>query len=333
MRKIRILLSLFILLSVLSPNTFAAKNGIINVSMNGGNVQVREVPIILNGQAVSLDDPSFIHIDRTLVPLRFVAESFGAEVDWIQKTKTAVVTLNNKKINLTIDSPNVTIDKNKVLLDTNSIPKLVTFANKNDAKTMVPIAFISNVFGFEVGYDEVKKQPFINAEKEEDEVVELEPETEVEKPKEEPKEEEPKEEKPKEEPKEEPNKNEISPEEMLTLNRVKGIYLDSVNGKQAIVVEGSKETKYNVTRMSNPERVIIDIMDSAFLDGPYFEYDYDLSFIKGVRASQFSGDNNYPTGSRIVRVVLDAKAGELDPNVNIEVDRNGRLVIYPKYFF
>ena len=333
MRKIRILLSLFILLLIFSANSFAAKNEIINVSMNGSKVSVREVPIILNGQAVVLDDPSFIHIDRTLVPLRFVAESFGAQVDWVQKTKTAVVTLNDKKINLTIDSPNVTINKDSVKLDKNSIPKLVTFANKDDAKTMVPIAFISTVFGYEVGYDEVKKQPFINGETKpiEDETVDLEPETEL-KPEPEPEPEPVPEKTPdKEEVKEEieVNKNIISPEEMKNLNQIKGIYLEYINGKQVIVVDGSKDTKYNVSRISNPERVIIDIMDSAFIEGDYFEYDYDLSFIKKVRASQFSGDKNYPAGQRIVRVVLDTKTGEIDPNVNVEVTQ-GKLVIYPK---
>lgn len=316
MRKIRLLLSLFILLLVFSLNTFAAKDEIINVSMNGSNVAVREVPIILNGQAVVLDDPSFIHIDRTLVPLRFVAESFGAEVDWIQKTKTAVVTLNNKKINLTIDSPNVTINQDTVKLDANSIPKLVTFANKNDAKTMVPIAFISNIFGFEVGYDEVKKQPFINAEmapeEDEDIPIELDPEIIEDIINEENK-----------------DKDIISNEEMENLNRISDIYLDYINGKQAIVVDGTKDTKYNVFKLTNPERVIIDIMDSAFIKGDYFEYAYDISFIKKIRASQFVGDNNYPIGQRIVRVVLDAKDGEIDPNVNIEME-NGKLVIYPK---
>lgn len=319
MRKIRMLLSLFILLLVFSPNTFAAKNEIINVSMNGNNVEVREVPIILNGQAVVLDDPSFIHIDRTLVPLRFVAESFGAEVDWVQKTKTAIVTLNDKKINLTIDSPNVTINKDSVKLDTNSIPKLVTFANKDNAKTMVPIAFISSIFGYEVGYDEVKKQPYINAEKmpeedDDDEAIELLPETDEDKVKDEEK---------------ENDKVIISPEEMKNLNRISDIYLDYLNGKQAIVVDGTKETKYNIIKLTNPERVIIDIMDSAFIEGDYFEYAYDISFVKGIRASQFAGDNNYPAGQRIVRVVLDAKDGEIDPNVNIEM-QNGKLVIFPK---
>ena len=319
MRKMKILLSLFILLLVFSPNTFAAKNEVIKVSMNGSNVSVREVPIILNGQAVVLDDPSFIHIDRTLVPLRYVAETFGANVDWIQKTKTAVVTLNNKKVNLTIDSPNVTIDKDIVILDANSIPKLVTFANRDDARTMVPVRFISEVFGFEVGFDEEKQQPFINSEKEEeeeDEAIELLPEIDIDKDKD------------KEKDKEE-DKNIITPEEMKNLNGISDIYLETINGKQAIVVEGTKQAKYNITRLSNPERVIIDIMDSAFIKGDYFEYDYDVSFVKRIRASQFAGDNNSTPGQRIVRVVLDAKDGEIDPNVNIEL-KDGKMFIYPK---
>lgn len=317
MRKIRILLSLFILLVFVSSNSYAANNGTIYVSMNGSNVQVREVPIILNGQAVVLEDPSFIHIDRTLVPLRFVAESFGAEVGWVQKTKTAIVTLNDKKINLTIDSPDVTINSDKFKLDNNSIPKLVTFPNKEDAKTMVPIAFLSTILGYEVGYDEVLRQPFINQEKApeevEDEVVELAPETEEDRDKDKDKDKGPI----------------IDKEEMKNLNRVSDIYLDYINGKEAIVVEGTKDAKYNITNLKNPERVIIDIMDSAFIKGEYFEYNYDFAFIKGVRASQFAGDNNYGPGQKIVRVVLDAKDGEIDPNINVVVE-DGKLIIYPK---
>lgn len=304
MRKIRILLSFFILLLIISSSSIAAKNDIINVSMNGNNVKVREVPIILNGQAVVSDDPSFIHIDRTLVPLRFVAESFGAVVDWEQKTKTAMVTLNGKKINLTIDSPNVTINQDKFNLDENSIPKLVTFANKSDARTMVPIAFISGILGFEVGYDEVLKQPFINSEAVIDEdVIELEPETDDEK--------------------------EEDKEEIKDLNRISDIYLDYKNGKEVIVVDGTKDAKYNIIKLTNPERLIIDIMDSAFIEGDYFEYNYDIAFIKGVRASQFAGDNNYKPEDKIVRVVLDAKEGEINPEVNIEIV-DGKLIIYPK---
>lgn len=48
---------------------------------------------LINGKATELDVPATIKNRRTLVPLRFVAESLGAEVAWDQKTKTATVDL------------------------------------------------------------------------------------------------------------------------------------------------------------------------------------------------------------------------------------------------
>lgn len=37
----------------------------------------------VNGKVVGLDQPSILKDDRTLVPLRFIAEAFGAKVDWV----------------------------------------------------------------------------------------------------------------------------------------------------------------------------------------------------------------------------------------------------------
>ncbi|MEA1962381.1 MAG: stalk domain-containing protein [Bacillota bacterium] len=46
-----------------------------------------------NGQAVTLDAPAEINAaaGRTMVPLRFVSESFGGRVDWIDATRTVVI--------------------------------------------------------------------------------------------------------------------------------------------------------------------------------------------------------------------------------------------------
>lgn len=408
MRYIRSFISFFILLILISSTVFAANNDIINVSMNGGKVSVREVPIIMNGQAISMDAPSFIHIDRTLVPLRFVAENFGAKVDWDQKTKTATVLFKEKQIEMTIDSPKVMINKAQYNVDKNSIPKLVIFAN-DDSRTMVPLAFISETLGFEVGYDEIKRIPYINY-KEDDEVVELEPETDedlpttigniienisIEKGG-------------------ETEKIVIKSQDKLVydsiflpdsnklvidikdaklnlkntgdgyvdisakndnftrleysqystkpyvtrvvitlkdkldyditpskdgkttvisfVNKIKGISLDYIDGNQVIVIEGSKNSKFNVMKLKNPERIVIDIIDASFIQGEYFEYDYDLGFIKKIRASQFPGDNNYSPLDRIVRVVLDCKDGVIDPSAVIN-SIDGKLIIYPEKNF
>lgn len=79
---------------VLSGITFAASNGyfegfrIVNVNINGKNV-VGDVPaVMLNG--------------RTMVPLRVISETFGADVNWNNNTYTATLTTNSSGISNTL---------------------------------------------------------------------------------------------------------------------------------------------------------------------------------------------------------------------------------------
>jgi len=46
----------------------------------------------INGRLVSIDQPGIIVDGRTLVPLRFVAESFGVKVDWNGNEKIVTIT-------------------------------------------------------------------------------------------------------------------------------------------------------------------------------------------------------------------------------------------------
>ena len=46
-----------------------------------------EAPII-----VDLDTAPYIHNDRTMVPVRAIAEALEAEVDWVDETSTVVIT-------------------------------------------------------------------------------------------------------------------------------------------------------------------------------------------------------------------------------------------------
>lgn len=412
-RWIFVISFLIIILSFANTISFGASN-IINVSMNGSNVKVKEVPVLMNGQAFQSDVPSFIFVDRTLVPIRFVAENLGAKVDWDQKTKTATVTHNSKEVKLTIDSAKVSINKDIMTLDKNSTPKLVTFTG-SDARTMVPVRFISEVLGYEVGWDDVKQISYINGS---DKVVDLNPEV-----------------KPGPVDPTQPilpsntvnitnialtkgstinqkvsitsdnkieydtlflpdsnkliidiknaklniknvgntpgnikandlyfsslqysqyttgpyttrlvvNMTDAYDFEMVTssdgkvttlsfVNKIKGISKEYIDGKEAIVIEGTKGIQYNILKLNSPERIVLDLMDSSLLGETYINYDYDLGFIKGIRTSQFQGDNNYSQLDRIVRVVLDIKDGVIDPNVKIDTIGNN-LIIYPEKSF
>ncbi|MCL2201575.1 MAG: copper amine oxidase N-terminal domain-containing protein [Oscillospiraceae bacterium] len=48
----------------------------------------------VNGQTVTIDVPGMVQNGRTLVPLRFVAESFGVEVNWDGATRTVTINSN-----------------------------------------------------------------------------------------------------------------------------------------------------------------------------------------------------------------------------------------------
>mgnify|MGYP000246646339 CR=1 FL=1 len=45
-----------------------------------------------NGKAVTLDVPAQLINDRTLVPVRAIAEAFGCNVDWNSNTQTVTIT-------------------------------------------------------------------------------------------------------------------------------------------------------------------------------------------------------------------------------------------------
>lgn len=412
MKARKVILSLFVMLMLFGQIGHAASNQKIQVSMNGTNVSVTQVPIIMDGQAVDTQIPSFIYVDRTLVPIRFVAENYGATVDWDQKTKTATVTHENKEMKLTIDSSIAMIDNEKVVLDKNSTPRLVTFANK-DARTMVPLSFVSQILGYEVGWDEINKVPYINSKKDvaaipdEDTTTSTTPvkdgeigvidsiyfskgstdknkliingnksfqydtmylesskkividikdaklslkDT-------------------KDTPGSLPVEDDIiesirfsqfSYNPMITrvvvtlkedivynispysggmglvvslgTNKISSITREFIEGKEAIVVQGAGDPKMNFMKLKNPERVVIDLMDSTLEGSTYFSYEYDLGFVKRVRVSQFSADNNYSSADQIVRIVLDVKDGISDPSVKVDTYED-KIVIYPEKSF
>ncbi len=412
MRRFKWILILSLLMIFSTITAYADNSDIIQVNMGGNMLDVRQVPILLDGQVLESKIPSFIYIDRTLVPVRFVLENYGAEVTWDQPTKTATVIHEENTVKLTIDSPVAYINGESKVLDKNSIPRLVTFFDE-DARTMVPLAFISELLGYEVGYDEVNRLPFINTKPAQEEPVE--PVESAPKPIE-----------------KGPDKDVDSPATITDIyidkgstdkhkviiksdgnihytteilkrdklvidihdaklnikgqydksgslnlkddnftkveysqysykpdvvriaititdnldfdivpskdgktnvisfvNKIDDFRIESVDGKDLILIQGNDNIKYKVMRLKNPERIVIDMMDTSLSSGTYFEFPYELGFIKGLRVSQFEADNNYSSLDRIVRVVLDVQDMVIDPLIKIDNVEND-LLIYPE---
>lgn len=61
----------------------------------------------INGEAKALDAPPFIKGDRTMVPLRFISENFGAAVSWDPETYTASIQRNLVTMRTEPESPAV----------------------------------------------------------------------------------------------------------------------------------------------------------------------------------------------------------------------------------
>lgn len=56
------------------------------------NLPINSETAYINGVPVELDAAATVMNDRTFVPLRFIAENFGAQVKWYEETRTAKIT-------------------------------------------------------------------------------------------------------------------------------------------------------------------------------------------------------------------------------------------------
>ncbi len=56
-------------------------------------LSIGDVSATVNGSAVTLDVPARLVNDRTMVPVRFISESLGAQVDWDDASQTVTVTM------------------------------------------------------------------------------------------------------------------------------------------------------------------------------------------------------------------------------------------------
>ena len=103
----------------------------------------------------------FTEQDRTLVPVRFIAESFGGEVTWDEAAQKVDITYGGNVIELNIDDVNMTVNGKTVVLD---VPAQV----KHD-RTMLPLRAVVEALGKTVHWDErgliiLSEKPLISTE-------------------------------------------------------------------------------------------------------------------------------------------------------------------------
>jgi len=136
----------------------AGNQSVVSVPVEYSPVQAIQVVLsigstdaFVNGEKKTLDVPPFIDslTGRTLVPIRFIAEAFGADVRWDQTLKTVLVMLGSKKIVLQVGNSIAFVNGNAVQIDQ---PPVIV-----NGRTMVPIRFISESLGASVDWNSETK--------------------------------------------------------------------------------------------------------------------------------------------------------------------------------
>lgn len=112
-------------------STKTVKGQMGNISLS---LQIGSKTATVNGKEVSLDVPGKIVNGRTLVPVRFVSESFGAGVKWDNDTKTVYVTSKYEDTNNTGLTKQAIFEKLNSSLDILPIDGLFYQPYKLDAK-------------------------------------------------------------------------------------------------------------------------------------------------------------------------------------------------------
>lgn len=110
--------------------------------------------VFSNAASFKFDTPPVIKDGRTLVPVRAITEGFGADVNYVDATKTVTITKDGTVISLVIGSNTATVNGVEVALDTQ--------AGITNDRTYVPLRFVLEVLNLDVQWDDNTRTIEIN---------------------------------------------------------------------------------------------------------------------------------------------------------------------------
>ncbi len=112
-------------------------------------LQIANPIMEVNGESAEIDKgrgtaPLIIN-SRTLVPIRAIIESFGGTVSWDEPSRCVLLSMNDDKIKLYIDSNIAYLNNDQYTLDT---PPVII-----NGRTMLPIRFVAEGFNIAVAWE------------------------------------------------------------------------------------------------------------------------------------------------------------------------------------
>lgn len=129
---------------VLSITAFAAELQYTALYVGSNKAFVNDVEKQIDEQ--NNDVAVFVENDRSYVPVRFISENYGGDVEWIPETQTVNITFEDRTISLTIGKPEIMINGEVTKLDVAPIVR-------ND-RTFLPLRACTEAIGKEVFYSD-----------------------------------------------------------------------------------------------------------------------------------------------------------------------------------
>lgn len=305
----RILIAVFSMMILLTTasTTLASEKAKTVVQIDGKTMALDKVNIRVDEKPVQTDVPAVNFDGRTLVPIRFVSESLGANVEWDSSTHEAVIKNAEKEIRLKVNSTEVTVDGIKQTMPAET--KWMSTPSSDGARTMVPLRFVSEVLGAEVDWiqetftADIKSKSQVKPEPNPEEKPEPDPTPEV---KPEPKPEPEIKPEPKPEPVEKPEtvKPEPKPEpEQPAISAVKIKTITTRNTENSIIpqIHIEADGQLNYKAVQEPTRLVIDI-EKALVDTE-INLNVENALVKNIKAVQTKNTNSEKT----VRVIVELK--------------------------
>lgn len=106
---------------------------------------IGETKATVFGKTVENDVAPMVVNERTMLPIRFIAEALGAEVEWDGDTQTVTIVKDDIEIIITIDSDEAIVNGETIILDSPAFTE--------NQRTYLPLRFISENLGANVDWD------------------------------------------------------------------------------------------------------------------------------------------------------------------------------------
>lgn len=104
-----------------------------------------EISVVLDGEKILFDQPPVSVDGRTLVPIRAVIEEMGGTVEWNPHSSASILEMDGNKMTLILGSKTAFYNGEEYELDVE--PQAI------NNRTLLPLRFVAEKFGFSVGWD------------------------------------------------------------------------------------------------------------------------------------------------------------------------------------